>query len=69
MEALRLCIPATTLGDVHTLAMYPAHASHRALTPGQRAAVGIGNGLVRLSIGIEDADDILSDLRQALDSV
>lgn len=69
MESLRLCIPATTLGDVHTLAMYPAHASHRALTPEQRAAIGIGDNLARLSIGIEDADDIIADLAQALDRV
>ena len=69
LESLELCIPATTLGDLHTLALYPAHASHRALTPDQRAAVGIGDGLVRLSIGIEDTDDILADLGQALEKV
>jgi cystathionine gamma-synthase/methionine-gamma-lyase len=69
LESLELCIPATSLGDLQTLALYPAHSSHRALTPQQRAAIGIGDGLVRLSIGIEDCDDILNDLRQALDKI
>jgi len=69
LESLRLVLPATSLGDVYTLALYPAHSSHRALTPEQRAALGIGDGLVRLSVGIEDADDIIADLAQALERV
>jgi cystathionine beta-lyase/cystathionine gamma-synthase len=68
-ETLRLCIPATSLGDVCTLALYPAHSSHRALTSEERAQIGIGDGLVRLSVGIEAAEDILSDLEQALDAI
>jgi len=67
-EALRLCQPATTLGDVYTLVLYPAHSSHRALTPEERARVGIGDGLVRLSVGIEALEDIIEDLEQALDT-
>lgn len=67
LEALRLCLPATTLGDVCTLALYPAHSSHRALTPEERARIGIGAGLVRLSVGIEAVEDIIGDLEQALD--
>lgn len=63
---LRLCIPATTLGDVYTLLLHPATSSHSYLTPEQRQAVGIGEGLVRLSAGIEDVADILADLDQAL---
>jgi cystathionine gamma-synthase/methionine-gamma-lyase len=66
MEALRLIVPAPTLGDVYTLTLYPAHASHRALTPAERAAIGIGDGLVRLSIGIEEVADIIDDLAGAL---
>jgi cystathionine beta-lyase/cystathionine gamma-synthase len=66
-EALKVCLPATTLGDVCTLALYPAHASHRALSPEERARVGIGDGLVRLSAGIEAVEDIIDDLKQALD--
>lgn len=65
-EALELCLPATTLGDVYSLVLYPAHSSHRALTPEERAAVGIGDGLVRMSVGIEAAEDILADITQAL---
>lgn len=66
MEALELCQAATTLGDVYTLVLHPATSSHRALSSEERARVGIGEGLVRLSAGIEDTDDILADLEQAL---
>ena len=69
MEALELCLPATTLGDVYSLVLHPATASHRALTPEERARVGIPDGLVRLSAGIEDVDDILADLEQALSKI
>jgi cystathionine gamma-synthase/methionine-gamma-lyase len=66
MAALKLCMPATTLGDVYSLVLYPAMSSHRALTPEQRAEVGITDGLVRLSVGIEDVDDITGDLDHAI---
>ena len=68
-ESLRLCLPVTTLGDVYTLVLYPAHSSHRALSPEEQARIGIGDGLVRLSVGIEAVEDILSDLEQALDAL
>lgn len=66
LDALELCVPATTLGDVYSLVLYPAISSHRALTPEQRAEVGIGDGLLRLSVGIEATADIRADLDQAL---
>ena len=69
MEALKLVLPATTLGDVYSLALYPAHSSHRALSPEERAAIGIGEGLVRLSVGIEAVEDIIADLDQALEQI
>lgn len=69
MEALDLVLPATTLGDVYSLTLYPAHSSHRYVAPEVRAAIGIGNGLVRLSVGIEDVGDIIADLAQALEHV
>lgn len=69
LRALEMIAPATTLGDVYTLVLYPVMSSHRALTPEQRAQVGIGEGLVRLSIGIEDPVDIISDLERALDAI
>jgi cystathionine beta-lyase/cystathionine gamma-synthase len=68
MEALKLVIPATTLGDVYSLVLYPAMSSHRALDPEVRRSYGIGDGLVRLSVGIEDPVDIIGDLEQALES-
>mgnify|MGYP005833224839 CR=1 FL=1 len=66
MEALQLCVPATSLGDIYSLIVHPASSSHRTLSAEERARVGIPEGLVRLSTGIEDAEDILSDLEQAL---
>ncbi len=67
--ALRLCLPATTLGDVCTLVLYPAHSSHRAVSSGERARIGIGDGLVRMSVGIEAVEDLVDDLAQALSVV
>lgn len=67
MEALKLVLPATTLGDVYSLTLYPAHSSHRAVPAEVRAALGISDGLVRLSVGIEEAEEIVADLAQALD--
>lgn len=66
MERLKLCLPATTLGDIYTLILHPATTSHRSLTAEERAQVGIRDGLLRLSVGIEEADDIIADLAQAL---
>ncbi len=66
MEALQLCLPATTLGDIYTLVLHPATSSHRTLTEAEREQVGISEGLVRLSAGIEDSADIRADLEQAL---
>ncbi len=69
MEALELVLPATTLGDVYSLTLYPAHSSHRQVPPQAREAIGIGDGLVRLSVGIEDVEDIIADLGQALETL
>ncbi len=66
IKRLKLCLPATTLGDVYTEVSYPAISSHRNLTPSERAAFGITDGCIRLSAGIEDIRDILADLEQAL---
>lgn len=67
LEALEMVVPATSLGDVYSLSLYPAMSSHRALTPEEREAIGIGDGLLRISIGIEDPEDILADLDRALE--
>jgi len=69
MEALTLCLPATTLGDVYSLVLHPATSSHRGLTPEERARIGIPDGLVRLSTGIESPEDIIADLEQALANI
>lgn len=66
MDALELVAPAPTLGDLRTLTLYPAVASHRGLTPEQRRAVGIGDGLIRLSVGIEEPADLVEDLERGL---
>lgn len=69
MESLDLCLPATTMGDIYTLVLHPATSSHRSLSVEERTQVGIGEGLVRLSVGIEDVADIIADLDQALDAL
>jgi cystathionine gamma-synthase/methionine-gamma-lyase len=67
MEALELILPATTLGDIYSLTLYPAISSHRALGPEERARVGISDSLVRLSVGIEESSEIIGDLERALE--
>ncbi len=66
LQSLQLILPATTLGDVYSEVLYPVMASHRGLSPAERQALGIGEGLVRLSVGIEDPEDIIADLEHAL---
>ncbi len=66
MEKLKLILPATTLGDVYSLILYPPMSSHRALSAEERKKVGISDRLVRLSVGIEDVQDIIEDLDEAL---
>jgi cystathionine gamma-synthase/methionine-gamma-lyase len=64
MDALRLCVRSTSLGDVFTSVLHPATASHREMPPARRRQVGIGDGLIRMSIGIEDPRDILVACRK-----
>jgi cystathionine gamma-synthase/methionine-gamma-lyase len=66
MNALQLVVPATSLGDVHSMMLYPAMSSHRELSPKHRERMGISDGMVRLSVGIESVEDIIADLEQAL---
>jgi cystathionine beta-lyase/cystathionine gamma-synthase len=68
-DALQMIQPATSLGDIYSLVLYPAHSSHRALTPEQRVALGIKDGLVRLSVGIEAFEDITADLEHAFQAL
>ncbi|MEU5877758.1 aminotransferase class I/II-fold pyridoxal phosphate-dependent enzyme [Spirillospora sp. NPDC047279] len=66
VEAVRLVSLAPSLGDVKTLVMHPASTSHRKLDAAALAAAGIGEGTVRLSVGIEHPDDLWADVEQAL---
>ena len=66
MNALQLFTRAVSLGDAESLAQHPASMTHAFYTPEERVHHLIGEGLVRLSVGLEDADDLLADLRQAL---
>ena len=67
MDALQLVTRAVSLGDAETLAQHPASMTHSVYTPEERAAHGISEGLVRLSVGLEDVQDLLADIGQALD--
>jgi cystathionine beta-lyase/cystathionine gamma-synthase len=66
-EALEVALVAPSLGGVHTLATHPPTVTHTQLTPEQRRAQGIADGLVRVSVGIEDPEDILEDFDRALE--
>jgi cystathionine gamma-synthase/methionine-gamma-lyase len=66
MNALRMIVPSTSLGDVHTMMLYPTMSSHRDISPKHRERLGIRDNLLRISTGIEALEDIVSDLDQAL---
>lgn len=67
LDRLRLIMPALSLGGVETLICASAKTSHVKMTPEARAAAGVSDGLLRLSVGIESATDIIEDIRQALE--
>ncbi len=67
-DALQMIQPATTLGDVQSLVLHPATTSHRPLDDRTRKSIGITEGLIRLSAGIESAADIIADLDHALNA-
>ncbi|MCU0788890.1 MAG: aminotransferase class I/II-fold pyridoxal phosphate-dependent enzyme [Verrucomicrobia bacterium] len=66
LKRLRLVLPALSLGGVESLVCVPARTSHRQMTPEQRRSAGISDGLVRVSVGIEDLEDLVHDFDQAL---
>ena len=69
MESLNLWTLAENLGSVESLATHPVTMTHAAIPAEERARVGITDGLVRLSVGLEDARDLIADLDQALDKL
>jgi len=69
LNGLKLILITNNLGDAKSLITHPTTTTHQRLTPEQRAELGIGDGLVRLSCGLEHADDVIEDLLAALDKV
>jgi cystathionine gamma-lyase len=67
LRRLQLFTLAESLGGVESLAEHPASMTHASIPPERRAELGVSEGLIRLSVGIEDGDDLLADLRQALE--
>ena len=69
LRTVRLCSLGESLGGIETLISHPATMTHAGYTQPERDALGIGDGLVRISVGCEDAEDLLADLRTALAAV
>jgi len=69
LDALRVIDLSNNLGDAKSIVTHPATTTHRRLGAAGRAAVGIGDATVRLSVGLEDVEDLRDDLDQALNSV
>ncbi len=69
LESVKLCTLAESLGGVETLISHPATMTHASVDEAKRQRLGITDGLVRISVGIEDTDDIIADLDQALDRI
>ena len=69
MKNLKVAIIATHVADAHTCVLHPANATHRQLSESELIKAGVPGDLIRLSVGIEDVDDIIDDLKQALESV
>ncbi len=69
INSLELCTLAVSLGDAETLVEHPASMTHSAYSPEELKEAGIGESLIRLSVGLEDAQDIIADLKAALDRI
>lgn len=69
MKGLKVAIIATHVADAHTCVLHPASSTHRQLTDAELEAAGVGADLVRFSVGIENVDDIIEDLQQALANI
>jgi cystathionine gamma-synthase/O-succinylhomoserine sulfhydrylase len=69
LNALRLIDISNNIGDTKSLMTHPASTTHSSITPEARAAMGISEGMLRISVGLEDVDDLIEDLEQALESV
>ena len=69
MDSVKLCTLAENLGSVETLITHPVTMTHADVEEAERKRVGITDGLVRLSVGLEDVEDLIADLRTALDAI
>src|SRR5690606_24616156 len=69
MDSVKLCTLAENLGSVETLITHPVTMTHADVEEAERKRVGISDGLVRLSVGLEDAEDLIEDLARALDAI
>jgi O-acetylhomoserine (thiol)-lyase len=69
VDALKVFSHLANVGDARSLVIQPAVTTHQQLTPEQQLSAGVEPGMVRLSIGIEDVEDILWDVEQALEAV
>jgi cystathionine beta-lyase/cystathionine gamma-synthase len=69
LNHVKLCSLAESLGGVETLISHPATMTHASIPPDIRQRIGITDGLVRISVGIEDIEDLIADLEQALDKI
>ncbi|HSU89737.1 MAG TPA: PLP-dependent transferase, partial [Terriglobia bacterium] len=68
LEAVKLCSFGESLGGVETLISHPATMTHDSVPPEERARMGITDGLVRISVGIEDVEDLIADLERAFEA-
>jgi len=68
LNALKIALISNNLGDAKTIVTHPATTTHQRLSDAQRAELGITPGLVRVSLGIEDGEDLIADMLQALDA-
>ena len=69
VESLKIISVAESLGVVESLIEHPASMTHASISAEDRAKIGLSDGLIRLSVGIEDADDLIADISQALNAV
>jgi len=69
IDSMKLCTLAVSLGDAETLIQHPASMTHSPYTPEERLAAGISDGLIRLSVGLEDVNDIINDFNQAFTKI
>jgi O-succinylhomoserine sulfhydrylase len=67
LNSLKMISHTPNLGDTRTIAIHPASTTHSKLTDAERAAVGITPGLIRIAVGLENAQDIIEDINQAIE--